>query len=291
MVISGKGGTGKTTITASLAQLFPDKIVADTDVDAANLFLLLKPSTRVETEFRGIPIASINPSICSACNLCREQCRFQAIDIHNGIYRVDPISCEGCRLCVSVCPVKAITMTEQTVGKWIVADTDCGGFVYARLNPGGENSGKLVTMVRNQARILAEKQKVKFILIDGPPGIGCPVISTLSGSDYALVVTEPTLSGISDLERILKLIEHFGIPRGLVINRYDINLENTKKIEKFALEKDIEILGKIPHSFCILNEISRQNIPLEFCADLKKEIKAVYKKLIKIFENNMEVKK
>jgi MinD superfamily P-loop ATPase len=192
-------------------------------------------------------------------------------------------------LCVDACPEGTINMIEQVVGKWFVSDTDFGGFVYARLKPGSENSGKLVTMVRKQAKILADEKKIKTILIDGPPGIGCPVIATLSGSDYVLIVSEPTFSGISDLDRIVKLVEHFGIPRGIVINRYDINMENTREIEKLAKKKKIEILARIPHSFCILKEISGQNIPLNNCPELKKEIKTIYNKLERITENKMEV--
>lgn len=289
VVVSGKGGTGKTTLTASLAELRGEKITVDADVDAANLFLLMNPRQCVETEFWANPIAQIDHSTCTDCQLCQKWCRFKAIIRRNGFFEVDPIACDGCRLCISVCPSKAIKMIEQVMGKWMISETDFGDFLFARLKPGGENSGRLVTMIRRQARLLAEEKNIKTILIDGPPGIGCPVISSLSGSDYALIVTEPTFSAINDLERIVMLIEHFEIPRGMVINRHDINPDLTRQIEKFSDTKKIDILAKIPHSFCILEEISNQRIPLKNCPELEKDVKTIHDIITKVTEQKKEV--
>jgi len=287
VILSGKGGTGKTTIAASLAELIHDKIIVDSDVDAANMYLLMEPENIIETEFKGKSIANINTSICISCNLCKELCRFNAIEVINGDYVVEDISCDGCRLCQTACPVDAIEMIEQVVGKWIFAHTRFGDFVYARLNPGAENSGTLVTMVKHQSKIIAKEKNISTILIDGPPGIGCPVIASLSGSDYVLVVTEPSFSGISDLKRILELTEHFRIKTGIVVNKFDINIENTKKIEKFAQENKVEVLAKIPHSYCIIEEISKMNIPSINCEELKKPVIEIYKKIKAYFEDEI----
>ncbi len=272
VVVSGKGGTGKTTITACLAEALGNKIIADADVDAANLHILLKPENIKGSKFRGKPIASIDTDVCTSCGLCQELCRFNAIDHQTNAYKIDDISCDGCGLCKIACPVNAIEMNEQIVGEWFTAGTEWGDFAYARLIPGAENSGNLVTMVRHQANLMAREKKIKTILIDGPPGIGCPVIAAISGSDLAIIVTEPTVSGISDFERIYGLTEHFNIPAGIVINRFDINLHNTKKIEEFAEKKGIKVFARIPHSDCIMREIAESSIPFRKCKSLYTEI-------------------
>lgn len=287
VILSGKGGTGKTTVAASLAELIHDKIIVDADVDAANMYLLMEPENIKETEFKGKSIANINTSICTSCNLCKELCRFNAIEVINGDYVVEDISCDGCRLCQTACPVDAIEMVEQIVGKWIIADTRFGDFIYARLNPGGENSGNLVAMVKYQSKLIAEEKNISTILIDGPPGIGCPVIASLSGSDYVIVVTEPSFSGINDLKRVLELTKHFRIKTGIVVNKFDINIENTEKIEKFAQENRVEVLAKIPHSFCIIEEISKKSIPSTNCEELKKPVIEIYNKIKDYFEAEM----
>jgi len=241
-VISGKGGTGKTTIAASFAALAGSKVMADCDVDAADLHLLLRPEIRREERFEGRAVPVIQEDQCIQCGRCMEACRFDAI--HD--YVVDPIACEGCMLCRWVCPVEAIGTQETISGSWFISDTRYGPMVHAKLDIAQENSGKLVTMVRQQARLMAEREGLDYVLIDGPPGIGCPVISAITGVDRVLVVTEPTLSGIHDLERILGVAAHFGIGGMVCINKYDLNRANTDAIRRFCDEKGVPVVGEIP---------------------------------------------
>lgn len=241
VVLSGKGGTGKTSIVGSLAALAKDKILADCDVDAADLHLLLEPVIRQEHEFWSGQVAVIDQEKCTQCGLCEELCRFEAIED----FKIDPVSCEGCGFCYRICPAEAITMRENLSGHWFISDTKYGPLVHARLGIAQENSGKLVALVRQQAREMAEKQGAALIISDGPPGIGCPVISSLSGASLALLVTEPTLSGIHDLERVLGVCRHFGVPALVCINKYDINEDNAAKIEDYCREQGIELAARI----------------------------------------------
>jgi MinD superfamily P-loop ATPase len=242
VVLSGKGGTGKTSIVGSLAALAGDKVLADCDVDAADLHLLLEPVVRQKHEFWSGQVAVIDQEKCTQCGLCPDLCHFEAIDD----FTVDPVSCEGCGFCRRICPVEAITMRENLSGHWFISDTRYGPLVHARLGIAQENSGKLVALVRQQAREMAEKQGAAFIISDGPPGIGCPVISSLSGASLALLVTEPTLSGIHDLERVLGVCRHFGVPALVCINKYDINEENSRRIEDYCLKQKVEVAARIP---------------------------------------------
>ncbi len=242
IVLSGKGGTGKTSIVGSFAALAENKVLVDCDVDAADLHLLLKPTTRGKHEFWSGQFALIDEEKCTQCGLCQELCRFKAILD----FRVDRVSCEGCGFCSQICPVQAITMKENMAGHWFISDTKYGALVHARLGVAQENSGKLVALVRQKARELAEKMGTEHIISDGPPGIGCPVISSLSGASAALLVTEPTLSGIHDLERVLSVCRYFNVPALVCINKYDINEGNTRQIEKFCQEQRIEVVGRIP---------------------------------------------
>lgn len=276
VIISGKGGTGKTTVAASLANVMKDKVIVDADVDAANMYLLLKPDRTDGADFKGMPVAEINADICTSCGKCEELCRFDAIESAGHHYRVDPMSCESCGLCKIACPVDAVQMKEQIVGKWFISDTSMGDFVHARLIPGAENSGSLVTMVKFQARLKATEKKIKTILIDGPPGIGCPVTAAITGTDLAVLVTEPSYSGISDLERAYALADHFGIKCGVVINRFDINMDNTRLIENFASKKGLKVYAKIPHSRCIMEEISKANLPTANCPELATQIQNIH---------------
>jgi MinD superfamily P-loop ATPase len=242
VVLSGKGGTGKTSIAGSFAALAKNKVLVDCDVDAADLHLLLGPVTRREgREFWSGQVASIDEDKCTRCGLCQELCRFKAIVD----YKVDQFSCEGCGFCSHICPVEAITMNDNLAGHWFISDTRYGELVHARLDPAQENSGKLVAMVRQEARELAERQRKDFIISDGPPGIGCPVISSLSGADMALLVTEPTLTGIHDLQRVFGVCHHFGVPALVCINKHDINRENSNRVENYCLAQGIEIAGHI----------------------------------------------
>ena len=242
VVLSGKGGTGKTTIVASLAALAKNKVLCDCDVDAADLHLLLKPKAKETHEFRSGQTAIIDEKLCTRCSLCEEVCRFEAIkDL-----KVDLTACEGCGFCAHVCPENAITMKENLAGHWFVSDTKYGPLVHARLGIAQENSGKLVNVVRQNARKIAEKEKADYIITDGPPGIGCPVISSLSGANLVLLVTEPTLSALHDLERVIGVCRHFGVPPLVCINKYDLNEENTHRIGSFCQEQGVEVISRIP---------------------------------------------
>jgi MinD superfamily P-loop ATPase len=242
VVLSGKGGTGKTSIVASFAALAKSKVLADCDVDAADLHLVLQPTVRVNHEFWSGQVAVIDEEKCTQCGLCQDLCRFGAIND----FRVDPVSCEGCSFCFHLCPAEAIIMKENMSGHWFISDTKYGPLVHARLGIAQENSGKLVALVRQQARSIAESDRLDYIISDGPPGIGCPVISSLSGADLALLVTEPTQSGIHDLERVLDVCRHFGIPALVCINKYDINEDNSRKIEDYCLCHGLGVVAKIP---------------------------------------------
>ncbi|HDS09425.1 MAG TPA: (4Fe-4S)-binding protein, partial [Firmicutes bacterium] len=218
-IISGKGGTGKTTITAALSSIFKDTVFADCDVDAPDLHLLLKPEIKKTSEFPGGKFAHIDSDKCSRCGLCLSKCRYSAIDFLNNNFHVDSFLCEGCGLCSRLCPVDAIKMIQASAGEWYVSRSRFGDMVHAKLYPGQENSGKLITMVRHQAKLLAEESGGKYILIDGPPGTGCPVISTITGTDHVILITEPTVSGIADFKRTWELAEHFKIPVSCIINK------------------------------------------------------------------------
>jgi len=241
-ILSGKGGTGKTTITGSFAALSHKAVLADCDVDASNLHLLLKPKVKETFDFKGLNLAIIDPKRCTKCGLCEDRCRFGAI--HDFI--VDSIHCEGCKVCVQICPVQAIDFVERICGQAYISETIYGPMSHARLIPGMENSGKLVTLVRQNAKRLAEERGYDLVLVDGPPGIGCPVIASLADTDYGLVVVEPTLSGIHDLKRALELLDHFKVEALVCVNKHDLNDENTVAIEEFCSGEGIEVVGRVP---------------------------------------------
>lgn len=257
VVLSGKGGTGKTSIVASFAVLAQSKVLADCDVDAADLYLLLKPDLKEKNEFWSGQVACIEKESCTECGLCQEMCRFDAIEN----YKVNPVSCEGCGFCKQICPVEAITMQESMAGHWFISSTRYGALVHARLSVAQESSGKLVALVRQKAKLVAEEENLKYIINDGPPGIGCPVISSLSGANLALLVTEPTLSGMHDLDRIVGVCQHFGIPPVVCINKYDINEENTNQIQSYCFNKGIKVAGKIPFDN-VVTEALVQGLPV-----------------------------
>lgn len=257
VVLSGKGGTGKTSIVGSFASLAKNKVLADCDVDAADLHLLLQPETQEENEFWSGQVATIDEDKCTQCGLCQELCRFNAIKD----YKIDPVSCEGCGFCSHICPADAITMTDNMAGHWFISKTRYGELVHARLGIAEENSGKLVALVRQKTRELAEKQKVDYIISDGPPGIGCPVISSLSGADLALLVTEPTLSGIHDLERVHEVCRHFGVPALICINKYDINESNADKIEDYCKKQGMGTVTRIPYDN-VVTEAMIKGVPV-----------------------------
>lgn len=245
VVLSGKGGTGKTSITASLAAIAKNSIIVDCDVDAADLHLILQPEIIERYEFYGSKEASILQDKCIKCGNCYKLCRFAAVQRGND-FSIDPILCEGCGVCAQFCPVNAIIMKDVISGEWYYSKTRMGYFAHARLGISGENSGKLVSLVRTKAKQESEKNNNDYILIDGPPGIGCPVIASMTGTDYVLIVTEPTMSGLHDYQRILELISHFKINSGIVINKCDINSEKVLQIRKFAEDNNVEVLAEIP---------------------------------------------
>ncbi len=267
VILSGKGGTGKTTVAAALAHLAAREtslVLADTDVDAANLELVLAPTKLEEHDFVGGKVAVIDPELCTGCGLCAEVCRFEAVVVEQGgggvevqrssplhpctpapPLKIDPIACEGCAVCYYQCPSQAIHLEEPVAGRWFRSATRFGPLFHAQLFAGQENSGKLVTLVKQKARQLALDTGAS-LLVDGPPGIGCPVIASLAGADLVLIVTEPTVAGTHDLERILGVAAHFRVPALVCINKYDLSPARTREIETFATRQGIEVVGHIP---------------------------------------------
>jgi MinD superfamily P-loop ATPase len=241
-VISGKGGTGKTSLTASFAVLTQHAVLTDCDVDAPDLHMLLKPEILETQEFKASKVAVIDQDTCVQCGKCEEHCRFGAIEKHV----VDPILCEGCGVCVYVCPVAAVEMEKRVSGYAFISKTKYGLMSHALLNPGEENSGKLVSLVRRNAKKVAENENCDLIINDGPPGIGCPVIASVGGVDLGLIVVEPTLSGIHDMERAFGLLRHFKVPALVCVNKCDLNEENTERIVEFCESNGVEVVGKIP---------------------------------------------
>ena len=252
VILSGKGGTGKTSLTAAFAHLSQNDLVkmkfvlADADVDAANLELLLAPELIEEHEFMGGQVAIIDPDLCQGCGICMQICRFEAIRFDGLFYSIDPLSCEGCAACHYQCPEAAIRMEQQIAGKWFRSRTRFGPLFHAALRPAQENSGKLVTMVRQQARLLALDDGHQAVLVDGPPGIGCPVISAVSGADLAMIVCEPTAAGIHDMQRALETTAHFNIQTTVCINKFDLYPAGTEKIELYCQQEAIPVLGRVP---------------------------------------------
>lgn len=243
VVISGKGGTGKTSLVAAFAALAGGKVMADADVDAADLHLILAPRVEESHGFESGRTAVIVPERCTQCGLCRELCRFEAI---SEAFEVDPIDCEGCGVCVYFCPEKAVDFPLNRCGDWFVSETRYGPMVHARLGIAEENSGKLVSLVRQEAKRIAEEKNLGLILTDGPPGIGCPVIAAIGGAAGLLIVTEPTVSGRHDMMRVAQLAAHFRVPAMVCVNKYDLNPEEAEGIETFARENGITVLGRIP---------------------------------------------
>ncbi len=243
VVLSGKGGTGKTSLLAAFASLAENKVLCDADVDAADLHLIMAPVVRERHDFISGHTARIDPERCTQCGLCRELCRWQAID---EAFLVDAIACEGCGVCYYFCPEKAIEFPSSNCGEWYLSDTRFGPMAHARLGIAEENSGKLVTLIRQEGKKMAEAQGLNLLLTDGPPGIGCPVIASLGGATAVLIVTEPTVSGHHDMERIVELSAFFKIPAMLCVNKFDLNPDKATEIERFARDNNVEVMGRIP---------------------------------------------
>jgi MinD superfamily P-loop ATPase len=265
VIISGKGGTGKTTLCAAFASLARGAVIADCDVDAADLHLLLEPHVLQESDFIGGRTPVIDRDLCLECGECQDWCRFEAIDLDSDEgYVIDSLACEHCGLCAYVCPEEAISMQSAVNGRWFISETAYGKLVHARLAPGEDNSGKLVTLVRREARRLAEEAGAAWILDDGPPGVGCPVTAAVTGVDLALIVTEPTLSGIHDMQRVEALCRHFEVPALVCINKYDINPENTRAIKDYCLDNEVPVIGEIPFSPAVRQALVARKSAVDF---------------------------
>jgi MinD superfamily P-loop ATPase len=244
VIISGKGGAGKTSITASLAALAGRSVIVDADVDAADMYLVIPPAGSKKYDFEGGYAAIIHPDLCTGCGSCRELCQFSAISPD---FEIDPILCEGCGVCAHFCPEKAIEMKQKTCGNWFMSETRFGSMFHARLFPGEENSGLLVSRLREEARERAENDGVPLIITDGPPGIGCPVIASITGSSLVLANAEPTVSGVHDVKRAWELASFFRTPMLLCINKSGLNPEMEEDLKKWAAERDIPLAGEIPY--------------------------------------------
>ena len=284
VVISGKGGTGKTSLAASFAVLAGNAVVADCDVDAADLHLVLSPRLREKHDFISGHQAVIRPQDCSGCGTCSELCRFGAItgnSRENGTatFAVDPIACEGCGVCVRFCPERAIDFPESLCGAWMISDTRCGPMVHARLGVAAENSGKLVSLVRREARRIAEEESRSMVIVDGPPGIGCPVIASLTGASLVLVVTEPTVSGEHDLERVLALARHFDMPAAVCVNKWDLNPEMTERIEERAKASGAMIAGRVRYDRGVTAAQLQERAVVETSAPCVEDIRRIWDNL------------
>jgi len=273
-VISGKGGTGKTSLTAAFASLASNAVFADCDVDAADLHLILQPQIKETIKFHGLQVASLEKNLCTQCNQCITHCQFHAISDE---YFVIEESCEGCGVCEYVCPADAITLRDRESGYAYISDTRFGPLSHATLHTAEEASGKLVSLVRENALTLAKKHDKSLIIIDGPPGIGCPVISSITGVDLVLVVTEPTMSAQHDLQRIIGVADHFNIPAVVCINKYDINKDNTKKIEQYCQEHYIPLVGKLPYDQIVTQAMIHEQSVIEYSTDhFAQQLKTVW---------------
>jgi len=291
VVISGKGGTGKTSIAASFAVLAERAVVADCDVDAADLHLVLSPQVKGRHEFKSGHEAVIRPQDCIRCGLCATYCRFDAVKVRGRgamdegrgtgeeTFSVDPVACEGCGVCVRFCPVQAIDFPERLCGEWMVSETRCGTMVHARLGVAAENSGKLVSTVRREARRIAEVEHRSLVVIDGPPGIGCPVIASVTGASLVLVVTEPTVSGEHDLERVLALAKHFNIPAAVCVNKWDINPEMTERIESRARESGARVAGRVRYDRAVTLAQLKERAVVESESPAATDIRQIWQQL------------
>jgi MinD superfamily P-loop ATPase len=279
VIISGKGGTGKTSIAAAFASLAEDAVLCDADVDAADLHLLMSPEIQQQTEFQGGGIAIINHEKCTECGLCMDLCRFGAVKDN---FEIDEIECEGCGVCVDFCPEKAIDFPIKTCGKWFISDTRFGPMVHARLGIAEENSGKLVTLVRQQAKKVAEEKELELIITDGPPGVGCPVIASIGGATALVIIAEPTVSGMHDMERVAQLAEHFKVPCMLCINKYDLNPEKADAIERLGKEMNLNNIGRIPFDPVFTKSMIEAKNIIEYDSTSKtgQKVKKIWKRIV-----------
>ncbi len=277
VVLSGKGGTGKTSVTASFAVLAGRSVLADCDVDAADLHLLLAPEVEERHLFLSGHEAIIREKDCTGCGVCLELCRFDAVRTAGVVCRIDPVACEGCGVCAKFCPVKAIDFPERRCGEWMISGTRCGPMVHAQLGVAAENSGKLVSTVREQAQAVAVDKGLSLIISDGPPGIGCPVIASLSGVSLALVVTEPTVSGLHDLQRVMALTRHFSVPTAVCVNKWDINPQQAELIESAARSAGAGITSRIRFDRSVTRAQLLQKAVVEIDSAAGDDIREIWK--------------
>ncbi|OPX27237.1 MAG: (4Fe-4S)-binding protein [Candidatus Cloacimonas sp. 4484_140] len=285
VVISGKGGTGKTSITAAFAMIAgKNAVIADCDVDAADMHLLLKPDFAKSEDFYSGFKAEIDQELCTKCGKCKQVCRFDAVQKIDDSYNIINLDCEGCGYCAEICPAKTIQMVEQNVGKWYISKIKSEAqMVHAKLGIGADNSGKLVAKVKKEAKNIAQESRKDFILVDGSPGIGCPVVSSLSGADYVILVTEPTLSGFHDMKRVFELIQNFKLPAGCIINKYDVNENISEKIIEFCNNNSIDHIVNIPYDETFTAAMTDGKTIIEFEDNtLKKILEDSWKKTIKL---------
>lgn len=282
-VISGKGGTGKTMISSSFAALAENAVIADCDVDAADMHLILKPDVLESHDFYGLKVANIDKEQCIDCGECVSYCRFDAIGKFNV---VDNYRCEGCAVCEYICSENAISMVEKKAGEYYCSSTRFGPLVYAKLGIGEEASGKLVSNVRRRASELAEETDRELIIIDGPPGTGCSVIASITGSDLVLVVTEPTISGIHDLDRVIRVAHHFRIPAVVCINKYDLNMELSQEISDYCDNNDISVIGKLPYDSSPVGSMIKGKTVVEYCENsFSREIRSIWSVVMSMLES------
>jgi len=289
VILSGKGGTGKTSLTAAFAAICKKSVLCDADVDAADLHLLMSPEIKQTTDFLGGGLAIIDPEKCTECGQCIELCRFNAI---SDDFVVDKIDCEGCGVCVDLCPEKAIDFPTQICGQWFVSDTRFGPMIHARLGIAEENSGKLVALVRQQAKEFAKKNSIDLLLTDGPPGVGCPVIASIGGATAIVIVTEPTVSGIHDMERALELAKFFKVPAMIIVNKYDLNPDMTEQIEQSVKKRGLTFIGKIPFDPDFTKSMVQAKTIMEYedNSDISLKVKEVWERIMASSEMNLEAK-
>ncbi len=280
-IISGKGGTGKSMVSAAFATISKNILLADCDVDAANLHILFEPKIEHERTFVSGYKAVIDRDLCSDCEICIDYCRFDAIDLIDGEVRINEIRCDGCQLCERVCPVAAISMRPEDRSRLYSGDFRNGKMVFGRLAPGEENSGQLVDMVREEATSIAKKYNLKTTIIDGPPGIGCPVLSTITGVDYVVIVTEPTLSGMHDLKRSLEIVKNFELALGVIINKYDLNEKISKMIVDYLEHKNIDVIAELPFDRIVVDAMVACESLYEFApnAEITNRLIDAYQKI------------
>jgi len=282
LIISGKGGTGKTSLTAAFAHLAKNHVICDLDVDAPDMHLILKPDINRTEDFFSGNEAIINEELCTGCGKCLEMCRFDALTEVGPIFRINPMKCEGCKVCVAFCPAEAIDFPSRHCGRWFVSNTRFGPLVHAQLFPGEENSGRLVALLRQKAKEMAEQKGLDLILSDGTPGIGCPVIASLSGIKVAAIVTEPTPSGRHDLERVAELCGYFKVPVAIIINKSDLNEKESAAIEAYSRDKGFIFLGRLPHDPVITKAMIKGQTITEYEANgiFSNQLKNIWEQLL-----------